>query len=217
MPRRGMEQQRRQELVEAAIAEIHEIGSLDVTVGQIARRAGVSSALAHHYFGGKDDLIIATMRHLMSVFSGHVRRRLKQARTPRARLTAIIHGSFTADQLQPAAMSAWLVFYAMAQASPGARRLHHVYTARLHSTLVHTLSELLPRPGAIMAARGVAALIDGIYLRCALGDETPDTQEAVALVEGYLEAMLGTRATKARGRGSPARSAKRIAAEGRNG
>lgn len=193
MPRRRMERQRRQELVEAAIAEIHEIGSLEVTVGQIARRAGVSSALAHHYFGGKDDLIIATMRHLMTVFADHVRRRLRQARSPRGRITAIIHGSFTADQLEPKAMSAWLVFYAMAQASPGARHLHRIYTARLHSTLVHALSQLQPRAKAIQTARGVAALIDGIYLRCALGDDTPDTAEAVALVEGYVEAMLGRR------------------------
>ena len=191
MPKRGMEQQRKQELVAATLAEIHETGSLDVTVGRIARRAGVSSALAHHYFGGKDDLIIATMRHLMAVFGGHVRRRLRQAKSPRARLSAIVHGSFTADQLQPAAMSAWLVFYAMAQASPGAKRLHRVYTARLHSTLVDALSALLPRPKAIETARGIAALIDGIYLRCALGDDTPDTAAAVALVEGYVEAMLG--------------------------
>lgn len=193
MPRRGVEQQRRQELVEAAIEEIHATGSLDVTVGQIARRAGVSSALAHHYFGGKDDLIVATMRHLMGVFAGHVRRRLRTAKSPRARLTAIIHGSFTADQLQPAAMSSWLVFYAMAQASPGAKRLHRVYTARLHSTLVHALAELMPRTRAHETARGIAALIDGIYLRCALGDETPDTRQAVGLVEGYVEAMLKRR------------------------
>jgi TetR/AcrR family transcriptional repressor of bet genes len=186
-----MGQQRRQELVAATLAEIHEIGSLDITVGGIARRAGVSSALAHHYFGGKDDLIIATMRHLMTVFAGHVRRRLRQAKSPRARLSAIVHGSFTADQLQPAAMSAWLVFYAMAQASPGARRLHRVYTARLHSTLVDALARLMPRPNATETARGIAALIDGIYLRCALGDDTPDTAAAVALVEGYVEAMLG--------------------------
>jgi TetR/AcrR family transcriptional repressor of bet genes len=116
---------------------------------------------------------------------------LRQAKSPRARLSAIVHGSFTADQLQPAAMSAWLVFYAMAQASPGARRLHRVYTARLHSTLVDALARLMPRPNATETARGIAALIDGIYLRCALGDDTPDTAAAVALVEGYVEAMLG--------------------------
>ncbi|MEJ1999680.1 MAG: TetR family transcriptional regulator, partial [Maritimibacter sp.] len=59
MPKLGMEPIRRAALVKSAIAEIGEAGSLDVTVSRIAKRAGVSSALAHHYFGGKEDLLIA--------------------------------------------------------------------------------------------------------------------------------------------------------------
>lgn len=53
----GMAESRRRELIGAALSEISDRGSLDVTVAQIASRAGVSSALAHHYFGGKEDLI----------------------------------------------------------------------------------------------------------------------------------------------------------------
>ena len=53
MPKQGMETQRRSALVEATIHEIGARGSLDVTVNQIAKRAGMSSALAHHYFGSK--------------------------------------------------------------------------------------------------------------------------------------------------------------------
>ena len=48
MPKLGMEPIRREALVKATIAEIGAAGSLDVTVSQIARRAGMSSALAHH-------------------------------------------------------------------------------------------------------------------------------------------------------------------------
>jgi TetR/AcrR family transcriptional repressor of bet genes len=51
MPKLGMEPIRRAALVSATISEIGRAGSLDVTVSQIARRAGMSSALAHHYFG----------------------------------------------------------------------------------------------------------------------------------------------------------------------
>jgi TetR/AcrR family transcriptional repressor of bet genes len=47
-----MEELRRKDLISAAIQTIGERGSLDVTVAQIARKAGVSAALAHHYFGG---------------------------------------------------------------------------------------------------------------------------------------------------------------------
>lgn len=56
VPKVGMEPIRRSALVQATIAEIGAAGSLDVTVGQIARRAGMSTALAHHYFGGKDQI-----------------------------------------------------------------------------------------------------------------------------------------------------------------
>ena len=66
MPKLGMEALRRRELIEAAIAAIGECGSLDVTMSQIAGRAGVSPALAHHYFGAKEELLQATMRHILA-------------------------------------------------------------------------------------------------------------------------------------------------------
>ena len=61
------ELQRRAELVEATVHEIGEAGSLNVTVSRIAKRAGVSSALAFHYFGDKDRLFLAAMRHILTI------------------------------------------------------------------------------------------------------------------------------------------------------
>ena len=52
MPRIGMEPLRRKALIAAAIDAIHDRGMGQVTMGEIARRAGVSAALAHNYFGG---------------------------------------------------------------------------------------------------------------------------------------------------------------------
>ena len=65
MPKVGMEPIRRSALVKATIAEIGAAGNLDVTVGQIAKRAGMSTTLAHHYFGGKDQIFLAAMRHIL--------------------------------------------------------------------------------------------------------------------------------------------------------
>ncbi|MEO0746592.1 MAG: TetR family transcriptional regulator, partial [Pseudomonadota bacterium] len=72
MPKVGMEPIRRDALVRATIAEIGAAGTLDVTVSQIARRAGMSSALAHHYFGGKDRIFLAAMRHILRGFRAEV-------------------------------------------------------------------------------------------------------------------------------------------------
>ena len=89
MPKLGMEPIRREALVKATIAEIGAAGSLDVTVSQIARRAGMSSALAHHYFGGKVQIFLAAMRHILTEYGGEVRAALAKA-PPDRRLEALI-------------------------------------------------------------------------------------------------------------------------------
>ena len=79
MPKVGMEPIRREALIQATIAEIGAKGTLDITVSAIARRAGVSPALAHHYFGGKEQLFLSTMRHILSVYGADVREALRGA------------------------------------------------------------------------------------------------------------------------------------------
>ncbi len=124
MPKLGMEPIRRAALVKATIGEIGRAGSLDVTVSQIARRAGMSTALAHHYFGGKDQIFLAAMRHILTA----LRRRGTGALAPGARTRArgwrpscapaSAQISFSGD-----VVSAWLNFYVAAQTSAQARAL----------------------------------------------------------------------------------------------
>ena len=183
MPRIGMEPLRRKALIAAAIEAIHERGMGQVTMGEIARRAGVSAALAHHYFGGKDQLLLATMRHLLAELADEIQSRLAPARTPEERLSAIIRGNFAADQFRPAVISAWLAFYVQAQTDPEARRLLNVYMRRLESNLLHTLRDLTTREHAARLAETAAALIDGLWIRRSLSASNPDSDGAADLVE----------------------------------
>ena len=190
MPRVGMEPIRRKALIEAAIETIGAQGSLDVTMSQIARSAGVSPALAHHYFGGKDQLFLATMRHLLSDFAEGVRDALRASEAPRTRISGVIRQSFGPDQFTPATVAAWLAFYVLAQSDPQARRLLGIYARRLNSNLVDALTRITPRVSALRIAEGIAALIDGLYIRRALKDGPPDPASAIALVEDYVDTEL---------------------------
>ena len=180
MPRVGMEPIRREALVKATIAEVGRKGSLDVTVAHIAARAGVSSGLAHHYFGGKEDLLFAAMRHILSVYAVAVRAELRRATTPRARLDGIIRASFGPANFAPDVIAAWLSFYVHAQSAEGARRLLYIYQRRLASNLTHALRPFIGA-GAVDIAETLAATIDGLYIRHALGGEA-DGAEASARV-----------------------------------
>ena len=189
MPQLGMEPIRREALMTATIAEIGARGSLDVTVAQIARRAGMSSALAHHYFGGKADIFLAAMRHVMTIYGAEVRGALAMAATPRDRAVAITMAGFGGANFRPEVVSAWLNFYVLAQKMPEAARLLSIYHRRLHANLTHALRpDLGARAGE--AADRIAALIDGIYLREGLSSASPDRDAAVAHVVHVLDLEL---------------------------
>jgi TetR/AcrR family transcriptional regulator, transcriptional repressor of bet genes len=190
MPRIGMEPVRRKALISAAIDAIHDRGMGQVTMGEIARRAGVSAALAHHYFGGKDQLLLATMRHLLTELGEEVQGRLAGARTPDERISAVVRGNFSACQFRPAVISAWLAFYVQAQTDPEARRLLRIYTRRLESNLLHALRELTTRENAARIAESAASLIDGVWIRRSLADGKPDPDGAASLVERAIHDAL---------------------------
>lgn len=186
MPKLGMEPIRRAALVEATIAEIGSTGSLDVTVAQIARRAGMSSALAHHYFGGKEQIFLAAMRHTLTVYAAGVRGALAMATGPRGRVEAVVRASFAAGNFRRDVVAAWLNFYVLAQVSTDARKLLSVYQRRLRSNLTHDLRPLVGDRAPEVADR-IAALIDGVYLRQSLGLGQPDAGKAVASVLACLD------------------------------
>jgi TetR/AcrR family transcriptional regulator, transcriptional repressor of bet genes len=190
MPKLGMEPIRRLALVKATIDEIGAQGSLDVTVTQIARRAGMSSALAHHYFGSKDDMFLAAMRHTLTVYGAEVRGALAMARGPRGRVEAVVRAGFGPANFRPEVVAAWLNFWVLAQRNAQAARLLHVYHGRLRSNLLCALRSLAG-PNAPDIAERIAALIDGLYLRQALRPGPSNGAEATAQVLAALDADLG--------------------------
>jgi TetR/AcrR family transcriptional repressor of bet genes len=149
----------------------------------------MSSALAHHYFGSKEAMFAAAMRHVLTLYGAEVRGALLMAQTPRARLEAIIRASFTPAQFRPEMVAAWLNFYVQAQRSAEARRLLHVYQRRLRSNLHHAFRQIAPARARILT-RGTAAMIDGLYLRQALGEGGIAPETAVAVLMHYLDTSL---------------------------
>ena len=191
----GMEPLRRRALIDATISAIGERGSLNVTVSEIAGRAGVSSALAHHYFGPKEELLQATMRQLLADLGHDSVAALRKATTPRERISAIIAVNFNAGQFREETVHAWLAFYVEAQNSLPLRRLLGVYARRLHSNLMSGLVPIMPRQEAGQMAEAIAAMIDGLYIRRALRDGLPNPASASGLVEDYVDAKLAQRAS----------------------
>lgn len=188
MPKIGAEASRKAALVDAAIAAVGRSGTQDVTVAKIARDAGMSPALAHHYFGSKSQMLTAAMRHILATYGASVRHALREA-APESRAEAIIAASLDGTHFDKDTTAAWLNFYALALSEPDAGRLLSIYHRRLRSNLIHALR---PRAGdkAVRLAETLGALIDGVYLRAVLDQRGPEPAQAHAMVQRWLEDAL---------------------------
>lgn len=181
MPIVGVKDTRKQQLIQATLESIAELGLQNTTIVTISRRAGMSSGIISHYFGGKQGLIEAALRYLLEQLGQDFRARIQHSDgSPEQRLTSIIEANFTDFQRSDLAARTWLSFWARSMHEPGLKRLQQINNARLYSNLRYAFALRLPKQAATEAARQTAAMIDGFWLRSAL---SLDPQESFAAGE----------------------------------
>ncbi|MFM2486777.1 transcriptional regulator BetI [Celerinatantimonas yamalensis] len=195
MPKVGMPEIRRPQLINATMEVIDDVGLSGASVALISRKAGVSAGIINHYFGGKHGLLEATMRSVLQQLGDGVRTRLRQ--TPKdqvlARIQAIVEGNFDPRQLENKVVKTWLAFWAHSMHDSDLYRLQRVNEKRLLSHLRIELKKVLSKERAHFVAQGIAALIDGLWLRGALTPEGVQSQRALALIEDYVVRELSQR------------------------
>ena len=190
MPKLGMAPIRRKQLVEAAIAAIHAHGFANATVARIAAQAGISAGMVHQHFKDKDELLFATMRHLLAELRADAVARLQRAGEPVERIRAIIDACFGDAQFDEQVFSAWLALYGNARQSARLKNILSLYHRRLRSSLLHDLRRMVEEAEALRLAEGIAAMIDGLWLRYALTGKPEDPETPRALTRDYLAAAL---------------------------
>ncbi|RWX55814.1 transcriptional regulator BetI [Photobacterium chitinilyticum] len=192
MPKVGMPEIRKPQLVEATMAVIDEVGLSGASVILISRKAGVSPGIINHYFGGKHGLLEETMRSVLRQLSAtsieHLRTVDKDDVT--ARVKAIVAANFDGYQVESKVVKTWLAFWAQSMHDTSLHRLQRVNERRLLSHLRFELKKILPSEQALFVAQGVAALIDGIWLRGALNPDGICPEKAQQIISDYLQKQL---------------------------
>jgi betaine-aldehyde dehydrogenase len=186
-----LEESRRRQLIEVTIDSLAELGYVGTTLAQIAGRAGVSPGLVAHYFGDKDGLLDAAFRSLARRVGDHVRARLRQISTPRARIQAVIDANLSPEEFAQRTGTAWLAFWGQVLQSPSLKRVQSVYQRRTLTNLRTSLKKLVPPDEAHSLAAMIAAMIDGVWLRAALsGWREADSESARALLTEFVDGRL---------------------------
>src|SRR6516164_9154357 len=185
------EDARRVQLVEVTIDSLAEVGYVGTTLAEIAGRAGVSPGLVAHYFGEKDGLLEAAFRKLARVVAMLMRERLALARTPRARVQAVIDANLGPENFDKRIGTAWLAFWGQVLHVEGLKRVQTAYQRRMLSNLRSDLRHIIPGEAARSLAAMIAAMIDGVWLRAALSEwQEADSESARALLTAFVEGRL---------------------------
>jgi TetR/AcrR family transcriptional regulator, transcriptional repressor of bet genes len=183
--------ERRQSLIEATARCLARNGVQGTTVRAICTEAGVSPGLLRHYFAGIDDCIAAAYRwtgnRVQAALNAAVESAVPQSR---ARLLAYLTASFAPPIADAELLSTWLAFWGLTKSDPRIAALHAEIYEDYRGDLENLLAACEPGDHRLSAV-ALTALVDGLWLELSLGNAPFTPAQANALVEKWLDALLG--------------------------
>jgi AcrR family transcriptional regulator len=189
---------RRVEMLRAAAELICERGFGDTRIADVAKRAGVSSALVIYYFGTRDRLLVDALR--FSEESGYeaAEQMLSEVPSLRERLSLLIKWTCvpSADNEIPGAWGLWFDLWAQAFRHDEVKAGRVELDARWRGMIVDAIksaeasAELDAAVDARMFALEFGALLDGLSIQVALEDPEVDSSIAYDIAMRFAEREL---------------------------
>jgi AcrR family transcriptional regulator len=203
----GTADQRRVQMLHAALEIISERGYAETRIADVAERAGVSPALVIYYFKTKDQLLTDAIRYYEDAWYAVGQARIASLPTAAARLEEFVAMSCL-DAAEPEPGSSWqlwLDFWAQAarnEAVGGVRRKSDERWRAAIASLVRDGQDAgeFRDIDADGFAIYLSVLLDGLTVQIALGDPVVDPQRAFELTMQFVAGQLGFTWTPGRGR-----------------
>jgi AcrR family transcriptional regulator len=194
----GTADQRREQMLRAALEVIADRGYADTRIADVAERIGISPALVIYYFKTKDQLLTEAIRYSEDSWYAHVRRRLAELPTAGARIEAIVAMTCLpeADPEPQVSWTLWLDFWALAARNAEVASLREKADERWRDLIgsqvlagrqAGEFRDVDPDSFAIL----LSTLLDGMAIQIALHDPVVDPARAFGLCMLFIADQLG--------------------------
>ena len=191
---------RRIEMLRAAAELICERGFGDTRIADVAKRAGVSSALVIYYFGTRDRLLVDALRYSEEAFYEAAERMLAETPSVRERLSMLVRWTCVPEMSDeiPGAWGLWFDLWAQAFRHEEVKAGRVELDARWRNMIIDTVksAELDADIDARMFALEFSALLDGLSIQVALDDPEVDSTVAYDIAMRFAERELNLPAEK---------------------
>jgi len=186
-------EERRRQLIEAAMAAIADHGLSGTTTADVTRRAGLSVGLVNHHFESKENLLAAVLGHLAEEMRAHWAPQVDDPAVAAAKkLTAIVDAMFHPELCTRNKIAAWFAFFGDAGYRKIYRSMVADYDNQRSAAIEAQCIVLQKKTGAIASdpaaiAVSVEALADGLWLSLLLYPDCLSREGARAQVIAFLE------------------------------
>lgn len=189
---------RRLALIEATLTCLAREGHEGLSVRRISEVAGVSVGLINHHFASKTALVAEAYRSLHDRLASDLAQTvgaLPLDAPARVRLDRYVEATFSTPNLDPDILHIWVVFWSLSRHTPEIREVREATYAASLGVLEALLADALAeagreRGGAHLAAIGLTALLDGLWLEWCLNPTTFTPAEGIHLGKRWIAAIL---------------------------
>jgi AcrR family transcriptional regulator len=199
-------------MLRAAAELICERGFGDTRIADVARRAGVSSALVIYYFGTRDRLLVDSLRYSEESFYEAAEKMLAEVPSLRERLSLLIQWTCVPEGAGeiPGAWGLWFDLWAQAFRHDEIKAGRAELDSRWRKMIVAALdsSELSSKEKRMFALE-FSALLDGLSIQVALEDPEVDSDLAYDIAMHFAERELNLPPAKKRLNGKAKAAKKR--------
>lgn len=188
-------EERRSDLIQAAITSIAEVGYDAVTVVSICDAAGFSRGLIGHYFKGKDDLLLEAAKYITQSIGKITRDAVEGAGPdPLDRLHAAVTASFAPPAFTPERAAVWVCFASRARWSPPLTQIYREVWRSYRTSIARLIDRAARRHGlevdAAQAALTISQLIEGLWIGYAADPTAVSRDKAEAACHAYIDGLF---------------------------
>ena len=191
-------EQRREQMLRAAMDVIVERGYADTRIADVAERTGTSPALVIYYFKTRDQLLTEAIRYSEDTWYAEYLRRLETIPTAAGRLTELI-GMNCLPGADPEPHSYWLLWldlWALSPRNPGVAAVREKSDERWREAIRSIVlagqeaGEFSPVDADDFTIT-LSALLDGFAVQIALDDPAVPPQRTYDLAMRFASGQLG--------------------------
>jgi AcrR family transcriptional regulator len=189
-------EQRREQMLRAALEVIIERGYAETRIADVAERTGTSPALVIYYFKTREQLLTEAIRYSDDAWYAEFLRRMEEIPTAAGRLTQLIAMNCLTDPEPGSYWTLWLDLWAFSPRSPGVAAVRQKSDERWRDA-IRSIVLAGQEAGEFAQVNAddftitLAGLLDGLAVQIALEDPQVPPQRAYELTMRFAAGQLG--------------------------